>query len=46
MNGSIDRIAGEPHDRDASQAAFTGGMGGMGLGGKAEPEAASKDPVP
>lgn len=35
---TIDVIAGQypPQARDASQAAFTGGMGGQGLGGEAE----------
>lgn len=37
----IDPIAGSfpPNARDASPAAFTGGTGGAGLGGQAEPMA-------
>jgi hypothetical protein len=36
---AIDPIAGQfpPQERNASPAAFTGGMGGQGLGGQAEP---------
>lgn len=35
---AIDTLAGQTDaDRDSSQASFTGGMGGGGLGGTAEP---------
>jgi hypothetical protein len=35
---AIDQLAGQfDADRDSSPASFTGGMGGAGLGGTAEP---------
>jgi hypothetical protein len=34
---AIDVLAGAVNDRTASPAVFTGGMGGRGLGGLAEP---------
>jgi hypothetical protein len=46
MESSIDLIAGSVHDRDAGPGEFTGGMGGTGLGGVAEPDAPMKAKVP
>lgn len=46
MFGSIDTIVGSVHTRDDAQATFTGGMGGVGYGGVAEPPAPGKNPVP
>lgn len=43
---AIDTIAGSVHTRDASPASFTGGMGGRGMGGMAEPDAPDYTPVP
>lgn len=42
----IDTLAGSVMDRDASPAAFTGGTGGAGLGGTAEPDAPDKQKTP
>ncbi len=42
----IDTLAGAVADRDSSPATFTGGMGGMGLGGQAEPDAPPKEKLP
>lgn len=45
---AFDPIAGTfpPQERNAPQAGFTGGMGGAGLGGQAEPPAADKLNIP